>query len=727
MKRAIVGSALLAALAASFLYSPTRADKPPAKRVPWTASKVKGSPEPPPPYKLEPAFPKLKFFEPLELASAPGTGRLLVATRPGKVWSFANDPKAEKADLLLDLKKVAYGLVPHPKFAENGWFYVTYIVDPSKETPTGTRVSRFTAKGGAADPKSEKVIIEWPNGGHNGGCLRFGPDGMLYIATGDGSGIADGLETGQDISDLLGSILRIDVNGAPEGKGYAIPDDNPFVKTKGARGEVWAYGLRQPWKYSFDRKTGELWAGEVGQDLWEMVLRIRKGGNYGWSVTEGKHPFRPERKKGPTPILEPVVEHPHSDFRSITGGYVYRGKRLPDLAGHYVYGDYDTGRVWSFRMDKGKVTRHRELLSANIRLVAWAEDEAGELLLVDWVGGQVHRLAKAPPRTKTHKFPRKLSETGLFASTKGHVPAAGLLPYEVNSQLWSDGAAKERFLAIPGEGKIQFDAIEYPQPSPGAPRGWKFPDGTVAVKTFSVETDKGKRRLETRLLHFQQLEGSEEVGDQYWRGYTYAWNDEQTDAELLDSKGLDKVYTDKAGKKRTWHFPSRAECVLCHTMPAKYVLGLNTHQLNRDRAGENQLAAWETLGLFTKPLPTTPDKLPRMASPDDPKADTVAKARSYLHANCAHCHMKWGGGNAAFQLMYTLAPADMGVIGVKPAHGDLGVKGGLLVKPGHPELSLVHHRMAKLGLGRMPHVASNVVDEAGVKLVEEWIKGLPAR
>src|SRR5262245_53333478 len=174
----------------------------PAKRVLWTTSKVKGSPDPPPPYRLEVAFPKIKFFEPLEVTAAPGTNRLFVAQRPGKVHSFVPDPKAEKADLLIDVKKIVYGLAFHPKFNQNGYFYVTYIVDPSKDLPKGTRVSRFTAKGDPprAELSSEKVILEWPSGGHNGGCLRFGPDGLLYIGTGDGSGIADGLETGQDLS-----------------------------------------------------------------------------------------------------------------------------------------------------------------------------------------------------------------------------------------------------------------------------------------------------------------------------------------------------------------------------------------------------------------------------------------------------------------------------------------------------------------------------------------------
>jgi uncharacterized repeat protein (TIGR03806 family) len=715
---------LLAAALALPALSP--ADKPAPKRVLWTTSKVKGSPEPPPPYRLEVAFPKVKFFEPIEMAAAPGTDRLFVATRPGKIYSF--DPKTQQADLLLDTKRMVYGLTFHPDFAKNGYLYVTIIVDPSKEQPKGTRVSRFVAAGSPpkADPATEKVIFEWPNGGHNGGCLRFGPDGYLYIATGDGSGVADQLETGQDVGDLLASILRIDVDkpdpGEPGGvsprRNYSVPADNPFVKLKGARPEVYAYGLRQAWKFSFDRKSGDLWAGDVGQDLWEMVYKIEKGGNYGWSVTEGAHPFRPDRKKGPTPILKPVVEHDHTEFRSITGGYVYHGSRLPELAGAYVYGDFDTGQVWALRHNGKKVTQHRQLHDSPLRIVAFGQDHAGEVYAVDWVGGQMHRLVTAPPAPATNDFPRQLSETGLFTSTKDLTPAPGLIAYSVNSPLWSDGAAKDRYLAIPGDGRIEIDGVQYPG-GPGAPKGWRFPHGTVAVKTFSL----GGRRLETRLLHFEQLGGNEEVGDQYWRGYTYVWNDDQTDATLLDAKGADRVYT-VDGRERKWHFPSRVECTLCHTMPAKFVLGLNTHQLNRDHNGENQLVAWEKMGLFKKPLPAPPDRLPRLAEPDDPKASVPDRARSYLQANCAHCHMQWGGGNAEFQLLFTLSLDDMKVRGVRPAHGDFGAKGALVLKPGSPDQSMLYRRMTLTGLGRMPHVGSSVVDEKGARLIRDWIRGM---
>src|SRR5437870_1684015 len=288
------------------------------------------------------------------MAAAPGSDRLFVIERYGKIYSFPADAHGEKADPFLDLGKVIYGFAFHPRFETNGFCYVTYVLDPEKELPLGTRVSRFHVErehGWRCDPKSEQVIIEWPSGGHNGGCLKFGPDGYLTIGTGDSSGIADEYLTGQNLGVLPGKILRIDVDHTSEGRAYAIPEDNPFVDVDGARPEVWAYGLRQPWKMSFDRGTGDLWVGNVGQDLWEQVYRIERGGNYGWSVLEGSHPFHPERKRGPSAILLPIVEHGHEDFRSLIGGFVYHGSRLPELVGAYIYGDYDTGRIWMLRYD----------------------------------------------------------------------------------------------------------------------------------------------------------------------------------------------------------------------------------------------------------------------------------------------------------------------------------------------------------------------------------------
>lgn len=712
-------------------------------RTPWTTSRMQGTPDPPLPYRTELAFP-LKFTEPLELVPAPGSRRLFVAERYGKILSFVNEPSVDRADGLIDLGKVIYGLAFHPRFATNGYLFVTYVRDASKEEPDGTRVSRFTVDRSdppVCDPTSERVILEWPSGGHNGGCLRFGPDGMLYIATGDSSGIADGLLTGQDPGDLSGSILRIDVDTTDGERLYSIPSDNPFIAVEGARPEVWAYGLRQPWKMHFDAKSGDLWTGNVGQDLWEQVFLIERGGNYGWSVMEGSYPFRPERKHGPTPFLPPIVEHDHAGFRSITGGVVYHGTRLGELRGAYIYGDYDTGKIWMFRYDRAsqRVSDWRELDDSNLRLVSFAEDNAGEFYLVDHLGGGIHRLVPNTAKDTAAEFPRRLSETGLFQSTADHRLAPGILPYSVNAPQWCDGGIKDRFFGLPGSSQIEFDAVTYPQPAPGAPPGWRFPHGAVVAETISLEMESGnpasRRRLETRVLHYEQLAGSEEVGDQFWRGYTYVWNDDQTDAVLLDAEGTDRTFAiaDRSapGGKRlqTWRFPSRAECTVCHNMAAKYLLGLTTLQVNRsrDEGGKiaNQLAVFDHIGLFTKPLETPREKLPRLAAYDDLSTALEARARSYLHANCSHCHRKWGGGNTEFQLLATQDLKDLGIVGVRPAHGGFYIPDAEIAAAGEPLRSVLFYRMAKLGPGRMPRLGSERVDEAGLKLIHDWLASLP--
>jgi uncharacterized repeat protein (TIGR03806 family) len=726
---------------------------PSAKRVPWKTSRVRGSPEPPTPYKTELAFPKLKFEEPLDITSAPGCDRLFVTERYGRVFSLANDPQTERADLLLDLNQVlgrteprtlvAYGFAPHPNFARNGFVFITYVPDLTRELPKGTRISRFHVPPGnpmRCDPKSEKVIFEWQSGGHNGGCIKFGPDGYLYIATGDAGDIADSHLTGQDLGSLAGKILRIDVDHPDPDKTYGIPKDNPFVSVKGACPETWAYGLRQPWKMSFDRATGDLWTGNVGQDLWEQIYRIERGGNYGWSVLEGSHPFRPERARGPTPILMPIVEHDHANFRSITGGFVYRGRRLKELEGSYIYGDYDTGRIWMFRYDRQKktVSDHHELYKSNLRLVGFGEDNAGELYLLDHMGGRISRLVPNPVANTSGQFPRRLSETGLFVSTRKLRSAPGVLPYDVLAPQWCDGASKERFLALPDLSRIEFEAITYPQPAPGAAAGWKFPDGTVIAETLFFQTDAGnpasRHRIETRLLHNEQLTGNDEIGDQYWHGYTYIWNDEQTDAVLLeDPQGRDTALTIRdpkapGGKRQlTWHFPSRTECTVCHNTAAKYILGLQTLQVNRPHGSSaaNQLRTFEQLGLFTKPLPSPPEEMPRLVDYRDAAQDLDLRARSYLHANCSHCHRKWGGGNAEFLLLASLELTDTGAVGTRPTQGMFNIANPRVIAPHDPYRSVLFYRMAKRGPGRMPRLGSEEVDEAGLKLIHDWIARLP--
>jgi quinoprotein glucose dehydrogenase len=283
------------------------------------------------------------------------------------------------------------GLAFHPRFRENGEFFIYYTAN---ETPHVSVISRFRVSRSnpqQADPDSEEEIlrIDQPYWNHNGGTLVFGPDGYLYIGLGDGGKFNDPHMNGQNVQALLGKILRIDIDHRDAERNYAIPADNPFKgKSPLAREEVFAYGFRNVWRMSFDRATGTLWAADVGQDLWEEINIVQAGGNYGWNLREGKHRFGPAGAEPRDDLIDPIWEYDHSVGKSITGGNVYRGQLLPALRGHYLYGDYVSGRIWALAYDAAskRVTANRPIPGENIPVVTFGEDEAGELYFSDSFG-----------------------------------------------------------------------------------------------------------------------------------------------------------------------------------------------------------------------------------------------------------------------------------------------------------------------------------------------------
>jgi uncharacterized repeat protein (TIGR03806 family) len=706
------------------------------RRVPWTASKIAGTPDPPPPYSVEPAFPHLKFDSPLVLVRAKGTGRLFLGELRGRIYSFPNDPGCKKADLAIELAKVypdltaLYGIIFHPDFDKNRIVYICYV--RKNDTPDGSVVSRFTVSRTdppVIEPQSEQVLLKFYAGGHNGGCLDFGNDGYLYISTGDAAAPAppDIMMTGQDCSDFLSSILRIDVDHAEPGKPYRVPSDNPFVNVPGVRPEIWAFGFRNPWKMSFDRPTGDLWVGDVGWELWELVFKVKRGGNYGWSVMEGPQPVNVEARRGPAPISPPIKVHPHSEAASVTGGYVYHGTRLPDLAGAYIYGDFQSGLVWGLRVEGDTVTWQRELAKTPLHLVAFGETHDGELYLVDYDRThQIYRLVPNAAAKVTSNFPRRLSQTGLFASTGDQQPAPGVVPYSVNAPLWSDGATAERFLAVPGDGRIGVDK----------PGSWRFPAGSVLVRTIAIEQEPGRpasrRRVETQMLHLEA---------DAWRPYSYVWNDEQTEAVLAGADGATRTIALKVPggtRELNYRVHARTECVSCHNpwverkttvygIQSASPLGVNTPQLNRkcDERGssDNQLAKWHEEGL----LAWTPDVAgpPKLVDPYDHSVDLDRRARSYLQTNCAHCHQQGAGGTANIDLLYDIPLEQTKTINARPIQGTFNISGARIIAPGDPEGSVLYYRMSKLGGGHMPRLGSNVVDERATRMFHDWIARMP--
>jgi glucose/arabinose dehydrogenase len=374
------------------------------------------------------AFPKLQWsgwtaqrddgkivpHRPLVLTHAgDGSNRIFVATQHGVIHVFPNDADAAKAEIFLDIQKhVLYddkqneegflGLTFHPRYKSNGEFFVFYTRKGVKQTNVISRfrVSKDDPNRADAESEEELLRIVRPYWNHDGGTICFGPDGYLYVALGDGGAADDPHQNGQNLGTLLAKVLRIDVDRKDSGKNYAVPPDNPFVDRPGARPEVWAYGLRNIWRMAFDRKTGKLWASDVGQNLYEEIDIIVKGGNYGWSRREGLHPFGTKEADPRDEMIDPIWEYHHDVGKSLTGGLVYRGKRLDELDGYYVYGDYITGKLWALRYDeaRSRVVANRPMADPKVLIMSFGEDEQGEIYLLTTTatGKGILQFVKSP-------------------------------------------------------------------------------------------------------------------------------------------------------------------------------------------------------------------------------------------------------------------------------------------------------------------------------------------
>ncbi|MEM8913458.1 MAG: PQQ-dependent sugar dehydrogenase [Planctomycetota bacterium] len=711
-----------------------------AADIRWTSSKLVGTPDPPPPMRVQRVFSNLQFDSPTTMMDLPGRDRCLVLQKNGAILTFRPDGDPSTADVALDLgahvketadEKIAAArdATLDPDFDSNGFIYVVWGILPL-EVEGGTRVSRFTfnhAEPPTIDPESRVDLLTYPSGDHVGASLNFGPDGMLYITTGDGSRPfpPDKLQVAQDLADVRGCVLRIDVHG--DTLVERIPKDNPFVGVPGARGEIYAFGLRNGFRAAFDPATDDMWVADVGWERCEMIHRVVRGGNHGWSLYEGPYPVNPDQRlmppqvQGPGPVIAPAIVMSRDQAQSVTGGCFVRegiwnhqdeGTPQP---GEYLFGCFVNGNVWSADISDPDQPRVRLVASTGLRLIDFVDrTSTNEILLVDY-GGGIYRLQANEGSQGEAEFPRRLSETGLFDDVVRLRPSPGVFGYDPVATMYRDGLSGQRWVGVPDG-------------PPMNPLRKRYAAGTVFANTLSraVVDDEGRtviRRIETQLLVYDGLS---------WSPYTYAWNDSQTDATLVGAAGDRRelrVVDPILGEMTITHeFASRSQCMTCHVVANPGGVAFRPQNLWREEASSSptdSFRSWSSMvaASIVVKAGVRPEK--RCVDPRDESLDLESRARSYLEVNCAHCHRQGGGSATGMRLQRQVGIDEMAAIDEVAIQGDFGLgTGAKIIQPGHPETSVLMYRVATAGPGSMPRIGCRQIDLDGAALLWDWIASM---
>jgi glucose/arabinose dehydrogenase len=706
-------------------------------------------------YMTAEAFPGLSFANPVCIVSAPGeTNRIFILERAGDIQAITNLSSLDKT-LFLGLTNVdtsgeggLLGLAFHPGYSTNGFFYLYYTLTTTSPGGTGfhNRLSRFQVSPDDPNrgrPDSELVLINQFDlaDNHNGGALQFGPDGYLYLSLGDGGLGNDELENSQRIDkDFFSAILRIDVDFRPENltpnphpaasTNYRIPHDNPFIGATNFNGasvdpaqvrtEFYAVGFRNPWRMSFDGVTGELYCADVGEQQREEIDIVVRGGNYGWNYREGTTGTFREPVPVEAAFIDPILDYKRigtsgdstREGNSIIGGFVYRGHRLSQLTGSYIFGDHISGNVWALRWTGTNVLDFRLLTTVSFLSTFGIDPSTGDVLIAElWGTGTIYRLIYSET-SSGQPLPETLADTGTFSDVETLAPNPGIFGYDVNVSFWSDTALKSRWFSIPDTNLlINFDGNA----------NWWFPTGTVWIKHFELELTNGvpasRRRLETRFLVRDTAEGL--------YGVTYRWGDSLTNAAVVPEEGLDEsfvIYDGSNIRTQVWHYPGRGECLICHTRQGGLALGFNTAQLNRpfDYHGttENQLLALSRAGYFD--VTPDPQSLPVMAHATNTSFSVEYRVRSYLAANCVQCHQPGGPGRGYWDARFS-TPLDQAGITNGNLVNNFGNPLNKVVRPGSIEHSVLFQRIAQLGPAHMPPLATSELNQEAMALLREWI------
>ncbi|HSY19782.1 MAG TPA: PQQ-dependent sugar dehydrogenase, partial [Candidatus Acidoferrales bacterium] len=714
-----------------------------------------------------PAFPNLRFTNAVGLTAIPGTNLLCVWEREGRMWTFVNTSNVAQKKLVLDISNQCQGwddsgllgVAFHPGFATNHYVFIYYtwvvpgtVVGDAYTRPptysTGTyhdRLVRYMMDtNGVLATNSETIFVDQVGDSvwHNGGGMFFHPtNGFLYWTDGDD---AIGSNTQIITNNILSGVFRIDVDKrggnishAPPRQpangttaNYYIPNDNPFVGQSNVLEEFFCLGLRSPHRMTEDPGTGRIFIGDVGLSTKEEVDIIEPGEsglNFQWDTIEGIGGDLTPPYVGIS--RQPVIDYLHTDGNfAVIGGYVYHGSQFAsDLAGKYIFGDNGSDNVWV--LDESTTPAGKVILctvpkgagynSGNdyTGLSSFGVDAAGEIYMcvMGNLGSPLYTLSRSGP-TNTLNPPPLFSQLGAFTNLATLAPGPALVPYTVNSPLWSDAAVKSRWIALPTNTFISF----YPTGE------WSFPAGTVFFKNFDLVTNENtaqRRRLETRLLV------RDTNGTVY--GASYKWRPDNSDADIVTFSTNENILITTATGVRTqqWFYPGRSDCLRCHTPAAGGVLGLKTRQLNGTNqypsgVTDNQLRTLNHLGFFT---PTQTESVitnyPKLVSVSDTNASLELRARSYFDANCSHCHRP-GGVDALFDMRFdTPLPSQNLLNGY--AINSLGINGAKIIKPGYTNASVLYQRDSSLGTIQMPPLAKNLVDTNAMAVIATWINSLP--
>jgi uncharacterized repeat protein (TIGR03806 family) len=713
------------------------------------------------------AFTNLLFTNSVGLTSVPGTDKLCVWEREGRIWTFENSPGATQKKMILDIHNQCQGwddsgllgIAFHPGFVTNHFMFVYYTwVKPGTVTGSPTtrpipnlpdtyhdRLERYTLDAdGVAIPESVKIFVDLTNQTvwHHGGGMFFHPvNGFLYWTDGDNS-VGD---NDQIINkSLYSGVFRIDVDcrggnisHAPPRQptngftaNYFVPNDNPFVGQSNVLEEFFCLGLRSPHRMTYDAPSGKIFIGDVGESSREEVDVINPGEsglNFQWNRCEGNLGKMTEPYIGIS--RGPVLDYPHTDGRAVIGGYVYRGKQFArDLGGKYIFGDNVMRTVWA--MDETTTPVKKMLLcvmpkgsgpnsgSDYTGLSSFGTDAAGEIYFCQMssIGGRIYELQRGGPPPPKKSLPKLLSQTGVFADLTNLSPAVFLIPYTVNSPFWSDGAVKTRWFTLPTNSVIGFSANGE----------WSFPVGSVFVKNFDLPVDETNpkilRRLETRLLV------CDTNGTVY--GASYRWRTDNSDADLVSTGTNEDIAIKTATGTRTqrWFYPGRQDCLTCHTPVSGGILGVKTRQLNGNfkypnGVTANQLYTLGHLGIFDSAFDERKIyRYPRLVNITNTAAAVEVRVRSYLDANCAMCHRP-GGVGAFFDTRFDTPLKKQNLIN-GPVANQLGIPGAKVIVPGDTNKSILLHRVSITGEGQMPPLARNLVDDKAVSVIAQWISSL---